>query len=787
MENINIKEIIAPYLKQWKWFALCVIIALLVGFAVIRYSVPEYSAQAKIQIVEDQNAGSGLDLFKELDFFSDSSNKVEDEIEIINSRSNFIQIVKDLGLNTKIVALGNIKNSELYSSPPVKLNFIAADSSINKANFDFYLTPSSTTTFGYTEDQEQPVKAYAYGKTIETPVGGLVITPNIEKLAGYKNKTIRVSIRPVGMVAQGYRGKIDISKADEYSSIVNISLKDPIKKKARDIIDALIAIYNKNAIDDKKVIADRTSDFINDRISNISSNLSNVDQSAEDLQKSRGIADIASQTSASINASASNRQQLADVRNQLNISSSMLDIVEQQGGFEILPANLGLSDPTIGSSIARYNQLVSERNRLLESVTERSPTIVNLDQELRALKQTVSSSLSGTVSNLSLTVNTLSGQQAIFNSKIYSAPGDQRELRDITRKQQTTESLYLYLLQKREEAQIAVASTSPKSKVIDFAYNASGIPVSPKKKIIYLLSIFLGLLFPFGIIYLKDVFDNKIHNMHMLSKITTDVPVLGEIPKLSKKDDKSIIKDDRSVLAESLRIIRTNLDYLIKTKTPGTTGHSKKNVIYVTSSVSGEGKTFLSTNLSLILASGNKKVLLIGADVRNPKIYTFFPDEQSGTGEKPKRKKEAGITEYLYDNTLTAKDIVNPIAVNHNSIDVIYSGRIPPNPAELLMSVRLEQLLEQVSEQYDYVIVDTAPLMVVTDTLSISKYADHMVYVTRAGATDIKAIDYPLKLREEGKINALSFVVNDVKASNLGYGGKYGYGYGKTQKKWWKF
>ena len=216
-------------------------------------------------------------------------------------------------------------------------------------------------------------------------------------------------------------------------------------------------------------------------------------------------------------------------------------------------------------------------------------------------------------------------------------------------------------------------------------------------------------------------------------------------------------------------------------------GHAKRNVIYVTSSVSGEGKTFLSTNLALIFASGNKKVLLVGADVRNPKIYTFFPGEQNGTGEKPKRKQETGITEYLYDSSLKVKDIVNPIAVNHNSIDVIYSGRIPPNPAELLMSRRLEELLSEVSEQYDYVIVDTAPLMVVTDTLSISKYADHMIYVTRANVTDLKAIEYPLKLKEEGKINALSFVVNDVKASNLGYGGKYGYGYGKTQKKWWKF
>jgi capsular exopolysaccharide synthesis family protein len=380
-------------------------------------------------------------------------------------------------------------------------------------------------------------------------------------------------------------------------------------------------------------------------------------------------------------------------------------------------------------------------------------------------------------------VNTLSGQQAIINSKIYSAPGNERALRDITRQQETTESLYLYLLQKREEAQIAVASTSPKSKIIDYAYNASEFPVAPKRRIVYLASLIIGLLVPFSFIYAKDLLDNKVHNMHTLEKISKDTPVLGEIPKLGKNEEKMVIKEDRSILAEALRILRTNLDYLIKTKhKPG-----KNNVVYVTSSVPGEGKTFLSTNLSMILASTQKRVLLLGADIRNPKLYTFFMGSQIDKLSKLSKNKDAGLTEYLYDEKLEVEDIVNPMLVHHNTIDVIYSGRIPPNPAELLMSDRLKELIKEVSEMYDYVIVDTAPLMVVTDTLLISDYADHIIYVTRAGITEKKAVEFPIKLRDEGKIKGLSFVVNDVKASNLGYGGKYGYGYGRRQKKWWKF
>ncbi|WP_394749387.1 GumC family protein [Spongiimicrobium salis] len=784
MEKLDLKEIMSPYLKQWKWFVLSAIVAVIIGYVYIRYSIPKYAAKAKIQIVEDQNSGGGLDLFKDLDFFSDRTNKVENEIEIINSRSNFIEIAKELGLNTKVWVLGNIKNTEVYSNPPIKLNFIEADSTIDKANFDFYLTLSSPTTFGYAEEEDAPIKVYSYGKTIPSPIGDMVVTPNTAVFDRYKNKKVKVSIDPITAVAQDYRNRISIASTEDYSNVVNISLQDPIKEKARDIIDALIRVYNKNAIADKKRIADRTSDFINERIANISSNLSSVDQSAQDLRTDKGITDIQSETNINLNVGAANRQELANVRNQLNIAASMQSIVEEQNGFELLPSNLGLTDGTIASTTSQYNNLVLERNRLLESSTERSPIVVNLDQQLNSLKQTIQSSLNSTVNNLGLTANTLSRQQAIVNSKIYSAPGNQRALRDITRKQETTESLYLYLLQKREEAQIAVASTSPKSKIIDFAYVVSNIPVSPQRKVIYLASLILGILIPFGIIYMRILLDNKIHNMHSLEKIVHDVPVLGEIPRLSKKDKKSIVNEDRSVLGESLRMIRTNLDYLLKTNV---SGKERRNVIFVTSSVPGEGKTFLSTNLSLILASGNKKILLVGADIRNPKLYTFFPNEQNAANAKPKRGNNVGITEYLYDDTLQTKDVINPVSVDHNVIDIIYSGRIPPNPAELLMSERLERLLEEVSGMYDYVIVDTAPLMVVTDTLTIGKYADHMIYVTRAGITEKKAAEFPIKLQKEGKISPLSFVVNDVKASNLGYGGKYGYGYGKVQKKWWKF
>ncbi|MEQ8422607.1 MAG: polysaccharide biosynthesis tyrosine autokinase, partial [Arenibacter algicola] len=761
-DNLDLKEIISLYTKHWKWFVLSGFMSLAIAYVYLRYEIPEYIAEAKIQIVDEGSSGSGLGLFKDLDMLSNGNTEVLDEIELINSRSNFIEVVKTLGLNTKIMAQGNIIDTELYTNPPVKVNFIAADSIINKSSFSFYLQLSSTTTFGYAEEEDMPLKVLSFGTNIPTPIGDIVVTPNMENFDRFKEAKIKVVVHPVNLVAQSYRTRIKIDLLDQFSNILNISLEDPIKEKAVQIIDELIRVYNKNAIEDKRIIADRTSNFIDDRIAEIYTNLSSVDQTAEDFKTGRGVTDIASEANINLNVGVANQQELANMRTQLNIAASMKDIVEQQDSFEVLPGNVGLTDPTINSTTSKYNELVLERNRLLKSSNEKNPVIVNLDQQIRGLKRNMQSSLNSTVDNLGLQVNALSSQQAIFNSKIYSAPKNERALRDITRKQETTEQLYLYLLQKREEAQIAVASTAPKSKVIDYAYNPTPFPISPRRNVVFVAFLLLGGLIPFAFIYVSDLLDNKVHNMHSLEKVSRNIPILGELPRLSRKDQKLIIKEDRSVLAESLRIIRTNLDYLIKTKSAD---KAKNNIVFVTSSVPGEGKSFLSTNLAMTIASTDKKVLLLGADVRNPKLYSFFTGSEINKMPVKNRKKDVGLTEFLYDNTLGVKDIINPMLVFNDTMDVIYSGRIPPNPAELLMSSRIKELFEEISEKYDYVIVDTAPLMVVTDTLLISDYANHLIYVTRAGVTEKKAVQYPMKLQEDGKIKGLSFVVNDVKVS----------------------
>lgn len=780
----DIKDVLLGYSKYWYWFVLSVCCFVALAYIYNRYATPKYEVNSKIQILEEKGSSPEMAVFKDLDFLGGKQNEVEDEIEVLNSRSNFIEVVQQIKANITFKHLGNIKDSELYKEIPITINFLAPDSVLFVRKEVFLMDILSNNKFELRMGEEQGFKEYAFGTKISSSVGDVIITPNPEFFDRFIGEQIEVNINPVTKVAQDLKEMVKISNIEEFSKIINLKVEHSVPEKGKDILNALVKVYNDNAIEDKKEIADRTFTFINDRIADIAGSLATVDETAQEFKTDRGLSDIQSQANINLNVGAANQQELENYRNQLNIAASMKEIVQEQDGFnETLPSNIGLSDPSIANNTARYNQVLQEKRRLLKSSNEKNPIIVSLDEELKSLKNGLASSLRNMESNLSLTVNNLSRQQSRINSRIYAAPKNERALRDITRKQETTESLYLYLLQRREESQVALASTAPKSNIIDSAYQVDDEPVSPNKLKIYLAGLILGLLVPFSAVYGYSLIDNKIHSKSMLEQLVKEVPVLAELPKIDKKDSKFVDDNDRSVLAESLRILRTNLDYLIKSKKGE---NHKNNLVLITSSVSGEGKTFVSTNLSMIFASTRKKVLLIGADIRNPKISIFFKDKNVDALNRKDTNIKRGLSEYLLDDTITVSELIQPMLVYSNTIDVIYSGKILPNPSELLMGDRFKELLEEVSEKYDYVIIDSAPLMLVTDTLLISPYVDHTIYVTRAHFTETKVVDFPLSLRKEGKLNGLSFVVNDVKESNLGYGGKYGYGYGVKVKKWWQ-
>lgn len=776
--TFDISQIISAYTRHWKAILLSIVIAFILALIYLRYTVPKYASFAKIQLLEEARANPELNLFQDLDFLMGANNTlVDDEIQILNSRTNFQEVAKNLNLNLKVFVEGNIRDNELYDNLPIRLNFIAPDSIIYRSKTTFLVDVVSENEFKFKQKKEDFSGEYAFGNEVETSLGGLIITPNTTKLHNLVGKEFRIEVTPLEHVVDYYKKYTIIVKLAEQSGILNLVLNDAIPSRGRDVLNGLIERYNQNAVNDKKAIADKTEQFIDERIAEIYSNLSDVEESAEDFKSSRGLADLQSQANVNIASGEENRRILQNVSTQLNIANSMKDFVTTQKGFDVLPANIGLQDNAIASTTEKYNRLALERKRLLESSNEQNPTIVNLDKQLEGLKNSLTSSLIGMTNNLSIQEKNLKNQVSRINSKIYNAPKNERALREITRQQQTKESLYLYLLQKREESQITFASAKPKSKIVDSAYSILKEPVTPKTPIVLVGSILLGFLLPVGFIYGKNLLDNKVHSKVDLEKLIKNVPVLAELPKLTAKEDKLLIKNDRSVLAESLRILRTNLDYILKTKQKDNS--EKQNVIFVTSSVASEGKTMLSSNLALVLSGTNKRVLLIGADIRNPKLTSFFDFSNDSSDENKDIKVRKGLSQFLFDNTVKFSDLINPQQVNGFTIDTIHSGDIPPNPTELLMSERLNSLFSEASKKYDYVIVDTAPIVPVTDTMLIAQFAHQIIYVVKAGATDKKILQYPINQLEEGKLPNLSFVVNSVKKIDLGYGGKYGYGYGE--------
>lgn len=768
-EYNTFRESVEKYVRYWKWFAVSVVIFLLLAYLYLRYTTPHYASIASVMLIEDKSSAPENAIFQDLGIFSNNTRKVQDEIEVITSREAFIETVTKLNLNIQYFTKGRVKEVEVYAEHPININFIAADSVINQSKLTANVEILSKNNFNYWEEKDGETsskKKYSFGNNVNSSLGDLVITPSPDIINRYVGSIVKIEVKPVIGVAQRLKRGVNALPTDENSNVILISYNDAVKEKAVDVINTLIKTYNSNILEEKSLVSKNTTEFLNKRIDLIARDLADVDNVAERFKTGNKLTNIAADADIYLSSGSANEQEMVSTGTELSMVNYMKESVSKQGTYETIPANIGLSDPGINNITAKYNELVLERKRLLKSSNEKNPVVVNLDQQLDGLKASMSQSLNNLGSTLNIKYQNLSDQADRINSKIYSVPGQERELRDIQRQQQIKESLYLYLLQKREESEIATASVAPNIKVIDNAYIVSDNPVTPKNKIVYLAALVFGLMVPFSFVYVKTLLDNKLHNKEDLQKYLPEIPILGEVPKIDDKREKTIQVNDRSILAESFRLLRTNLDYFIRSK------EKPNNVVFVTSSINGEGKTFVAYNLALTLAYSNKKTLIIGADIRNPGLNLFLDSIPVNIG----------LTEFLYDKNILEEEIINTV-YNDLQLDIIVSGKIPPNPAELLMNDRFEELFRSVSEKYDYVIVDTAPSMLVTDTLLISKYANNTIYVTRAEYTDKKMLEYPKELYADRKLNGMMMLINDVDSSNFGYGTRYGYGYYGNNRK----
>ena len=774
--DFDLKAFLDKYSRQWRWFVLAVIIGLMGSFVYLRYTIPQYKATTSILVKDEKKGGmlSELSAFADMGLGGGMVNNVDNEVEILKSRTLVESTVRKLNLNTRFFEKGVIVDQEIYETSPIIVHVMNEIGKKYKAPVTFNFKKGERDFFQLevleTKDTTKILleskSNFKYNEAIRTAYGTVVFVKSKSFDSYFKDEvqSLKVMVTPFDDVVAGFRENLEITALSKTSSVVEISIKDAVVKKAEAFLDNMIEIYNEDAAADKNYISENTSTFIANRLKLITQELDGVEQDVETFKKSNSLTDIESEAKLFLEGSSEFDKKGIETEIQLNVVGSLLDFMKKSTNADLLPSNIIGSEADASGLISSYNQLVLDRNRILKSATAENPSVIKMDQQIASLKNNVKTSLLRMQSTLAIQKRDLSREENLLNAKIGKIPVQERQFRVIARQQKVKEELYLYLLQKREETAISLAATEPNARVIDVA-KANKIPVSPKRAIVYLAGLLLGLLVPFGIIYTEDLLDTKIKSrLDLEGKVA--IPFIGDVPT-SDTPNELIQSGSRTSSAEALRIIRTNLEFMLAKVTEG-----QAKTIFVTSTFPKEGKTFISVNLAATFALSGKKVLIIGMDIRNPRLdeYLTIP--------------ERGFTNYLSSNDLKIEDLIIKYD-GFEDLHVLPAGVIPPNPAELLMSKKVDALFQTLKSQYDYIVVDTAPVSLVTDTLLIAKHADTFIYVARANFLEKRMLNIPSTLYKDNKLPNMCILLNDTD-STKGYGYGYGYGIKVEEKPWYK-
>ena len=776
---IRVRDLLNICIAKWYWFVISLAITIGVAIIYILSTPPVYTRSASLLIKEDGKNGSAVDagVLSEIDIFQTSTN-VNNEIQLLQSPSVMLDVVKRLHLDVNYHADGRFYRRTLYGSTcPYTVEFTdLGDNDIVTFTIDSQdgnnLTLNEFTFNGEEFDGETNA---VIGDTVATPIGRLVVKPTIIDTTALSSVVSPIYVTRNGLLSttRAYTSGLTVALSNDKSSVINLTFNDVCIQRAEDILNTVIAVYNENWIKDRNQVAVSTSMFINERLGVIERELGNVDESISSFKSENLLPDVQAAANMYMSQSSTTTAQILALNTQLSMARYIRSYVTNANGRnQLLPANSGIENANIESQIAEYNSMQLQRNSLVANSSEQNPLVQDLDQSLNAMREAIVSSIDNLMVVLNTQLNSLQQSERQTTARIAANPSQGKYLLSVERQQKVKESLYLFLLQKREENELSQAFTAYNTRIIT-PPTGSPIPTSPEKKNIFLVAIALGLIIPFGTLFAKENMNTKLRGRKDLESLT--LPFAGEIPLVTSKGKKQqennkivIEQGHRDVVNEAFRVLRTNMEFMLGDASE----NGKAPVILFTSFNPGSGKTFLAVNTAACIAIKGKQVLVIDGDLRRGSASAYI--------DKP----QLGLSDYLGHRTNDIASITVEVE-NHPTLHIIPVGTIPPNPTELLADKRFNQLIEDVRTKYDYICIDCPPIDIVADTQIISKIADRTIFIVRAGLLERDMLPELQRMYDEHRFKNMALVLNGTDGGNSRYGYRYGYHYGYGSKSYY--
>ena len=774
--SLNLRDLFDVVMHNWYWFALSGLLCVATAFLYLRITPPTYTRTATV-LINDEKSGGGMgdmSSFMELGMMG-GGNGVENEVLVFKSKRLVQDVVELLDLNTTYSQKKNLSRIDLYKQTPLQ---VQALDNAEMQSFSCVLVPLADNRYAlkevtlpeshiaYAESTDFEAE-FALNDTVQTPMGRLVVTATPYYLDTALGEALYVSCAPLKGVAMNYLGRVNIAPASKQASLIKLTINDTNVDRAESFLNTLIAVYNQDAIKDKNQIAENTSHFIDERLVIISQELGAVDENIETYKKEHKLTDIALETGMVLATDKEYEAEYVELQNQKNVANFIRDYLGDKSKLgDLIPSNTGVADAGIERQIALYNEQLLKLDKLSTGASDRNPILVDLNRSMVSMRRSIVRSIDNLVESLKMRETNLQEQAKAMNTRIKAVPTQEKYVLTVVRQQKIKEELYLFLLNKREENAISLAITESNARIVDPAYG-SDAPIAPKKAMVLLAAMLLGLMLPAGVLYLLTLLDTKVQSRKDLEELTT-IPYLGDIPaykgKKGEVDEKDLVvkESGRDSVTEAFRILRSNMSFMM--------GKEMK-VVMLTSAVPGSGKSFVSLNLAVSMAMSAKKVLLVDADIRKGTASKRYKELSEVLDTHP------GLTNYLSDQ-LSDLDAILIKGVTHPMLDVITSGPVPPNPAELLMSERFDKLIDRLRPRYDYIIIDNVPATMVADAMIVNRVADMTIYVVKQGNLDKRMLPEVERLHQSGKLKNMALLLNGATYSEKGYGYGYGYGYG---------